>query len=50
VYWCESVNESLCFVDRAELVMPLSVVPGDNLHTVTFDHALVPPVVEDTLG
>jgi thiol-disulfide isomerase/thioredoxin len=50
VYWCEAVNESLCFVDRSELVMPLSVVPGDDLHTVTFDRALVPPVVQDTLG
>jgi hypothetical protein len=50
VYWCESVNESLCFVDRSELVMPLSVVPGEDLHTITFDRALVPPVVQDTLG
>jgi hypothetical protein len=50
VYWCEGVNESLCFVDRSELVMPLSVVPGEDLHTITFDRALVPPVVQDTLG
>ncbi len=50
VYWCEEVNQNLCFVDRSELVMPLSVVPGNDLHTVTFDHELVPPVVQDTLG
>ena len=50
VYWCEAVNRNLCFVDRSELVMPLSVVPGNDLHTITFSRELVPPVIEDTLG
>jgi hypothetical protein len=50
VYWCEGVNRNLCFVDRSKLVMPLSVVPGNENHSVTFKRKLVPPVVQDTLG
>ncbi|RPJ00319.1 MAG: hypothetical protein EHM39_05045, partial [Chloroflexi bacterium] len=50
VYWCEGVNQTLCFVDRAKLVMPLSVVPEFDNHVATFTRDLVPPVVQDTLG
>ncbi|MEW6580643.1 MAG: thioredoxin-like domain-containing protein [Chloroflexota bacterium] len=50
VYWCEAVNETLCFVDRATLVVPLTVLPDGDAHEVTFERALVPPVVQDTLG
>ena len=33
VYWCEGVNQTLCFVDRSTLVMPLTVVAeNDNSH------------------
>ncbi len=50
VYWCEGVNQTLCFVDRAKLVMPLSVVPAYDNHTARFTRELVPPVILDTLG
>lgn len=50
VYWCESVNETLCFVDRSTLVVPLSVVETADSDSVTFERALVPPVIDDTLG
>jgi thiol-disulfide isomerase/thioredoxin len=50
VYWCEGVNETLCFVDRTRLVVPLTVSTGSDNHLVTFERALVPPTVEDTLG
>lgn len=50
VYWCEAVNETLCFVDRTTLVLPLTVQPDGDAHQVTFERTLVPPVVVDTLG
>jgi thiol-disulfide isomerase/thioredoxin len=50
IYWCEGVNETLCFVDRAKLVLPLTVLPDNDSHTATFDRTLVPPTVENTLG
>ena len=50
VYWCEAVNETLCFVDRATLVLPLTVVPDGDVHQATFERILVPPTVVDTLG
>ncbi len=50
VYWCEAINETLCFVDRTTLVVPLTVLPDGDAHEVTFGRALVPPVVQDTLG
>ncbi len=49
VYWCEAVNENLCFVDRSQLVLPLSVTETAGTHTVTFPRELVPPTVQNTL-
>jgi thiol-disulfide isomerase/thioredoxin len=50
VYWCEAVNESLCFVDRVRLEAPLTVSAEGSSHTVTIEYGLVPPTVENTLG
>ncbi|MBI5957476.1 MAG: hypothetical protein HY866_01985, partial [Chloroflexi bacterium] len=50
IYWCEGVNETLCFVDRAKLVLPLTVLPQNDAHIATFDRELVPPTVQNTLG
>ncbi|MCD4687555.1 MAG: redoxin domain-containing protein [Anaerolineae bacterium] len=50
IYWCEGVNETLCFVDRSVLVVPLSVVDTADTDTVVFARELVPPVVQDTLN
>ncbi len=50
VYWCEAVNETLCFVDRSELIVPLTVLADDGNHTVTFERDLVPPTIDNTLG
>ncbi len=43
-YWCEAVNETLCFVDRATLVAPITVSAESDVHDLTFERALVPPV------
>lgn len=43
-YWCEAVNETLCFVDRATLTAPITVSAESDTHALTFERALVPPV------
>jgi len=50
IYWCEAVNETLCFVDRSRLVVPLSVAPTGDTSVAIFQRDLVPPTVENTLG
>lgn len=45
IYWCEAVNETLCFVKQAELVVPLTVDAASDNHTVEMAYGLVPPVV-----
>jgi thiol-disulfide isomerase/thioredoxin len=50
IYWCEGVNESLCFVDRSKLTVPLTVLPNSDSHSVTLERDLVPPTVQGTLG
>ncbi|HVO69940.1 MAG TPA: thioredoxin-like domain-containing protein [Aggregatilineaceae bacterium] len=50
VYWCEAVNETLCFVDRVRLEAPLTVSAEGSNHTVTMEYGLVPPAVQDTFG
>jgi len=45
VYWCEGVNETLCFVDRANLVLPLTVASVGTTHTASFERVLVPPQI-----
>lgn len=46
IYWCEAVNETLCFVDRREVKVPLTVA-ADGISTQALaEIALVPPVVQ----
>ena len=45
IYWCEAVNETLCFVKQAELVVPLTVDDASENKTVEMAYGLVPPVV-----
>ena len=45
IYWCEAINETLCFVKQAELVVPLTVEAASENSTVEMAYGLVPPVV-----
>ncbi|MBN1200465.1 MAG: redoxin domain-containing protein [Anaerolineae bacterium] len=47
IYWCEAVNETLCFVERVQLVTPLTVTADGSEHVVALEHALVPPNLDD---
>jgi DNA-binding beta-propeller fold protein YncE len=46
VYWCEAINQTLCFVDRPQLVIPVSVSAASDIHMLTLDHTLVPPTLD----
>jgi len=50
IYWCEAVNETLCFVDRSRLVVPLTVAATGDTDVVIFQRDLTPPTIENTLG
>ncbi len=50
IYWCEAINETLCFVDRSRLVLPLTVAPTGDTNVAVFQRDLVPPTIENTLG
>ncbi len=44
IYWCEEINQSLCFVKRVTLDLPLTVLAsGEN--TAAMEYTLVPPNV-----
>lgn len=48
IYWCEAINETLCFVKQVELVVPMTVDAASDNHTVEMAYGLVPPVVNNT--
>lgn len=45
IYWCEAVNETLCFVDRREVKVPLTIAADGITTQALAEIALVPPVV-----
>ncbi len=46
IYWCEAVNETLCFVDRHEIKVPLTVAADGTSTQALAEVALVPPVTQ----
>lgn len=48
IYWCEAVNETLCFVKRAHLIVPLTIDPASTNSVVEMAYGLVPPVINDS--
>lgn len=45
IYWCEAVKQTLCFVERRQLQVPLSIEADSSNQTAHVDLALVPPDV-----
>lgn len=43
IYWCEAINEELCFIDNAELVIPVVVDDTATSSEMTATVNLVPP-------
>jgi hypothetical protein len=46
IYYCEAVNESLCFVDRVSLSVPVSVSAGGDGVGLRIEHTIEPPEIE----
>ncbi len=49
IYWCEAVNETLCFVDRVTIQVPVTVTSEATSSEVVMTYALVPPTVSSGL-
>ncbi len=49
IYWCEAVNETLCFVDRVTIQVPVTVTSEATTSEVVMTYALVPPTVSSGL-
>jgi hypothetical protein len=46
LYYCEAVNESLCFVDRVRLNLPVVVDAQAGGGSLSLVHDVIPPAVE----
>lgn len=44
IYYCEAVNESLCFIDRVILQAPVEVTSGAAGSTLMLERVITPPV------
>jgi len=44
IYWCEGVNKTLCFVERAQVKAPVSVTADSGNDMLMIEYDLVPPV------
>lgn len=50
IYWCEAINETLCFVERGTVVMPVVVDASADGNIVELPYDLVPPVLPENSG
>ncbi len=50
IYYCEAVNESLCFIEQVSLDAPVTVAAGDGQPQVTLAHTVVPPALPTSGG
>lgn len=46
LYYCEAINESLCFVDRVRVSLPVRVAPDGQDSEARLVYQVVPPVLE----
>ncbi|MBZ0279568.1 MAG: redoxin domain-containing protein [Anaerolineae bacterium] len=45
IYYCEAVNESLCFIDRVTVQIPVTVGADGTGSEITLERAIIPPQV-----
>lgn len=50
IYYCEAVQESLCFIDQVKIDAPLTITADAAARTITLDHTVVPPQLPTTNG
>jgi len=44
IYYCEAINESLCFIEQVSIDAPVVVGAGDTT-TIVLEHTIVPPEI-----
>ncbi len=44
IYYCEAINESLCFIEQVRLEAPVTVGEGES-STIVLEHTIVPPEI-----
>lgn len=49
IYYCEAINESLCFIEQVSIDAPVSVGAGET-STLVLEHHIVPPELPDVGG
>jgi thiol-disulfide isomerase/thioredoxin len=45
IYYCEAVNESLCFIDQVTVTAPITVSADGDAPTVQIERAITPPTI-----
>ncbi|MBZ0320101.1 MAG: hypothetical protein K8L91_27055 [Anaerolineae bacterium] len=45
IYWCEAVQQTLCYVERRQLTIPLTVVSESANKTARVELSLTPPIL-----
>ncbi len=50
IYYCEAVNESLCFIDRVAVAVPVTVAANASATAIQIERAIVPPAVSTSGG
>jgi len=43
IYWCEAIKETLCFVERGTVVLPVTVSPEAVSTVLSLQYQLIPP-------
>ncbi len=43
IYYCEAVNETLCFIDKVSVDVPVQVMPDGGTSVISVDRTVVPP-------
>lgn len=49
IYYCEAVDESLCFIDQARVIVPVTV-SAEGTAKITIERVIVPPEVPTGAG
>lgn len=50
IYYCEAVNESLCFVEQVSIDAPVTVTANGGQPVIVLTHTVVPPELPTTGG
>ena len=43
IYYCEAVNESLCFIDQVSIDAPVTVTADGGQPVISLTHTVTPP-------